>query len=135
METEKTLFQAFALSNKTRCYAELLSDKRGRKRLLSSLNHFHDLDPRYCPKVESSQQAPAGILRILEYMGAPPICHVISSNTDLDRREMLLSDALDNIVGQGYGTFLSCIPGELAYFEGEEKNERYVCRRQSNTTK
>jgi hypothetical protein len=27
------------------------------------------------------------------------------------------------------GTFLSCIPGQLAYFEGEEAGERYILAR------
>jgi len=26
--------------------------------------------------------------------------------------------------------FLSCIPGKLGYFEGEERNERYILERE-----
>lgn len=42
---------------------------------------------------------------------------------------MDLSDALIQVIGRGQGTFISCIPGELAYFEGEEPRERHICRR------
>jgi hypothetical protein len=33
---------------------------------------------------------------------------------------MPLADALRKIVGNGMGTFLSCVPGRLAYFEDED---------------
>jgi len=32
----------------------------------------------------------------------------------------------DMVVGGGMGTFLSCVPGRLAYFEGEESFDRYA---------
>jgi hypothetical protein len=34
-----------------------------------------------------------------------------------------------DVVGHNDGTFISCIPGRLAYFEGEGLNERYVLQR------
>ena len=42
---------------------------------------------------------------------------------------MPLHDALNDVVGSSDGTFVSCIPGKLAYFEGEEPNERYILER------
>jgi len=33
------------------------------------------------------------------------------------------------VVGWHDGTFISCIPGKLAYFEGEGLNERYILER------
>lgn len=59
-------------------------------------------------------------------LGAPSLCNVISVDSELDGCEMDLSDALTKIVGRGQGTFVCCVPGELAYFEGEEHNERYI---------
>jgi hypothetical protein len=32
---------------------------------------------------------------------------------------MLLSDALDALYPEGDGTILLCVPGQLAYYEGE----------------
>jgi hypothetical protein len=54
---------------------------------------------------------------------------VISSDKELDKRQMDLREALNEVVGRRQGTFISCVPGELAYFEGEEPKERYVCHR------
>ena len=63
---------------------------------------------------------------LLKRKGALDSCHVTSSNADIDDREMPLREALRETVGSGFGTIISCIPGKLAYFEGEEQNERYI---------
>ncbi len=42
---------------------------------------------------------------------------------------MLLTDALAAVVGRGFGTILVCIPGSLAYYEGEDPGERYILER------
>jgi hypothetical protein len=62
----------------------------------------------------------ADILETLRSKGAPEKCFAISEDDDLDGKELFLSDALKEIVGRGIGTFLSCIPGRLAYFEDED---------------
>jgi hypothetical protein len=36
-----------------------------------------------------------------------------------------LADALSRVIGAGYGTFLSCVPGKLGYYEAETPGERY----------
>lgn len=48
----------------------------------------------------------------------------MSENATLDGREVSLTEALRETVGSGMGTLLSCIPGRLGYYEGEEPNER-----------
>jgi len=42
---------------------------------------------------------------------------------------MDLSEALAEVIGRGCGTFVSCVPGVLAYFESEEPTEPYICHR------
>jgi hypothetical protein len=56
-------------------------------------------------------------------MGAPETCHVIGG--EHDGKDMDLLTALKQIVGYGTGTVLSCLPGKLAYFEGEIR-ERFL---------
>jgi hypothetical protein len=56
-------------------------------------------------------------------MGAPGTCHVIGGECDSEDMELLT--ALKQVVGYGTGTVLSCIPGKLAYFEGEIR-ERFL---------
>ena len=56
-------------------------------------------------------------------MGAPETCHVIGG--EHDGKDLELLTALKQIVCYGTGTVLSCIPGKLAYFEGEIR-ERFL---------
>jgi hypothetical protein len=56
-------------------------------------------------------------------MGGPESCHVIGG--EHDGKDMELLTALEQIVGYGTGTVLSCIPGKLAHFEGEIR-ERFL---------
>jgi len=129
MNAEQALFAAFVIPAKRERYVELLSTKRGRERVRGALDHFNDLDPRFCRKVPGKDAQPAAVLDALRKRGAPPQCHVISVHGELDGRNMPLSDALQIAIGKGQGTFISCITGELGYFEGEEPDERYICQR------
>lgn len=131
MDAEVALFRAFALPAKRQRYVELIATNRGREKILSSLDHFKDLDPRVCRQLNASEQNAPEILRMLKSLGAPPMCYVMSSDRELDGRELDLQQALRKIVGRGQGAFVSCLPGELAYFEGEETRARYLCHRKT----
>jgi hypothetical protein len=52
--------------------------------------------------------------------GAPETCYALSEDSELDGKEIPLSEALKEVVGCGMGTFLSCLAGRLAYFEDED---------------
>jgi hypothetical protein len=58
------------------------------------------------------------------------MCWVISEEGDLDGKELLLSKVMQEILGRGMGTFLSCLPGRLAYFESEDG--RWILERKGN---
>lgn len=121
---------SFVVPEKRHRYKELLSTTRGQKKLRLSLDHFKDLDTQFCHRVPSAQQHLAEILQTLKVLGAPEMCYVMSSNSELDGREMNLSDALSAIVGRGLGSVVSCVPGVLGYFESEAVGERYICHRE-----
>jgi hypothetical protein len=36
---------------------------------------------------------------------------------------------MSDVVGSSSGTFVSCIPGRLAYFEGEDPGARFILLR------
>jgi len=128
-EREKELLRTFAVASKRDRYIELLGTLKGRAKVRLGLDHFGDLDLQRCAKVAAADQTPAGVAALLRTLGAPPTCYVLSSNSAFDGREMQLGDALEAIVGQGSGSFVCCVPGRLAYFEGESPGERYICRR------
>lgn len=129
MGSEAAFFQSFVDPRRKARYVELLSNKRGREKIRLTLDHFKHLDLRVCHRINPAEQNPTDILRILTALGAPDLGHVMSSDGELDGRELPLSEALHLIVGRGQGTLISCVPGKLAYFESEEPGERYLCHR------
>jgi len=55
---------------------------------------------------------------------------VVAPNFASVRRQTTrVAAALDAIVGAGFGTLVSCVPGRLGYFEGEGQGKRYLLER------
>jgi phosphoglycolate phosphatase-like HAD superfamily hydrolase len=127
-QREAAMFEAFVVTAKKKRYLELLATRRGRNKVRSLLDHFGDLDPEFSRTVPPAKQNPAAISKLLKNLGAPPLCYVMSSNSELDGRELALDVALAEIVGHGFGALISCIPGNLSYFEGESPR-RYICHK------
>lgn len=101
----------------------------GEKRRLdvrALLHHSVRLDRRSSRHLTGSDAFPGPVEAILRKQGAPAICYVLSANSDLDGREMPLSDALSAIVGMGDGAFLSCIPGQLGFYEYADIKSSYL---------
>jgi len=139
MEHEEALIRAFIIPAKRQRYLDKLGSQKTRGKFISShLHHMADLDERYAeeldphmPLVEWENRHTARITSIYEQLrgrGAPSRCYVISTS-DLDGQEGELRETLERVVGSHEGTFISCIPGRLAYFEGEDENERYILMR------
>ena len=126
-EHEEALIRAFILPQRQSRYLELLPKPKRRKDVTRELAHFKHVDMRFAVQIPPSQRGCSGILRILKAKGAPDICYAISEDDELDGKELPLSESLKKIVGYGMGTFLSCLPGRLAYFEDED--ERWILER------
>jgi hypothetical protein len=129
MDPAENLVKAFIAPERAPRYLALLAKRGGRAELRVKLAHLTDLDRRFARPVGGSDATPAGIERLLLAAGAPKRCYVLSENVAIDGNDLDLREALDQIVGGGMGTFVSCIPGRLAYFEGEGPQERFVLSR------
>lgn len=68
----------------------------------------------------------------LRALGAPDDCFVISYEEELDRMTSL-ARVLGLTVGRTFGTFISCIPGRLGYFENEDG--RWILFRKYDSTR
>lgn len=117
-----------ARDRRDRVRGQLRHHKRRRK-YLDRLNHTPDLDDRFASRVPRAEQHAPEILALLRARGAPDACFAISGLGDLDGAELSLEEALSAVVGRGVGTILSCIPGRLAYYEGEEPGDRFLLER------
>ena len=110
-------------------FRESLGNERRRRKLVGQLDHFRHLDMRYATRILSRQQDAQKLAATLRRGGASDRCWVMSSDEAVDCRALKLRDALAAIDGGEFGTFISCVPGRLAYFHGEEIDERYVLER------
>jgi hypothetical protein len=129
MDNEAALVNAFVVPTKRARLVEFLRTPKRRKKVLDSLYHFRDFDPRFLVKIALSDQRADTIAALLGQRGAPAKCHVISTNRELDGRDLPLVEALSRIVGLGQGALVSCIPGRLGYFEGESPADRFILER------
>jgi len=131
MNEEATLISTFVNPTKRKHLIEILANPKRRHRATATLAQFHDFDPSAIVPLESAAQTPAAIESELRSRGAGELCHVISQNRAIDGKHLSLKLALEKVVGQGMGTLLSCVPGELAYYEGESPSDRCILARRA----
>lgn len=126
---EEQFARAFIMPGKQERYLSMLASPQSRARLLAKFPHCKDLNMKYAALVPAGQQNANAIAKLLANKGASDLCHVISADPDIDNREMPLDKALEETVGMNMGTFISCIPGKLGYFEFEDIGRRYIFAR------
>ena len=131
MNEEGALIQSFVTQAKRERVAGLLANPKRRAKATSSLAHFHALDPRWMISLPSDQQDPASVERALRSRGAGDTCYAISEAAALDGKRLPLRAALEQVIGYGMGTLLSCIPGALAFYEGEGPSDRCILERRA----
>jgi hypothetical protein len=131
MTHEEALICAFIVPERREQYVRRLSlEERRRIDFIGKhFGHMRDLDPRFARRLGSQEQRDARrVYDLLKEKGAPDTCYVLGES-DYDGQEVGLGEALDDVFGYGVGVFLSCVPGRLAYFQGEKPNERYMLER------
>lgn len=131
---ERELVNAFVISSKRERLIFLLAHKENRRRkvALDSLNHFRDLNLRFARQLPLEERNAEAIERLLRQKGTPATCYVISDNWSIDGQFLPLNTALVEVVAGGLGTFLSCLPGKLGYFEGEDIGQRFILEKHSS---
>ena len=131
MDHETALINAFILRSKRDRYTVMLRNPKRRTKILNKLHHLKDLDPRFLVEISPSDHSADTIAALLVKRGASTQCHVIGGGRELDGRDLSLVEALDQVVSFGYGTLISCIPGRLGFFEGEELKDRFILERKT----
>lgn len=127
MHNEQALIAAFVKRSKRDRYREMLANPRLRHKFTRQLAHFTDFDPRYRLPFSSDKLFADNIARELQKRHSPTVVFAISEDPALDQKEVALVEALEQTVGRGMGTVLSCLPGRLAFVETED--ERFILER------
>jgi hypothetical protein len=107
-------------------FRESLAPAKRRDTLRSQLPHLTHLDPRFATPAPAESALELGAQ--LREKGAGDMCFVLSEDPVLDGRELSIDEALAAIVdgGSHHATFVSCVPGQLAYFHDAEPGNRYL---------
>jgi hypothetical protein len=126
---EELTARAFVSEERVQRILTLLSTQAGRIKLRRLLAHCDCLDDRYVVPIPADRQDAGSIGALLRSLGAGESCHLLAEAAAMDGRTMPLDDALQTLVGRGAAAVVICIPGRLAYFEGEEPGDRYVLER------
>ena len=126
IEAEELTVRAFLKPRKRERFVQMLADPRRRRKALSELDHLSCIDGRFASQLPNFRHTAGAIYEELKSRGAPDSCHIISSDSALDQAKLNLKEALEKTVGYGMGTIICCIPGRLAYYEGEESSTRIL---------
>ena len=117
---EEAFINAFVIPTKRSRFLGFLRNARNRKKFLAELTTTKYLDLRFAFELRGALESLRDRVEAqLKERGAPETCFLISEYPEFDGQKMLLAEALDRIVGSDVGTFVSCIPGRLGYFESE----------------
>ena len=120
-ETEEQTIRAFIQKSKQDRCCLLLANPKRRKDFTKELAHFKWIDERFSHPIPSSlAHTTEEIVSLLRKRGAGRTVWAISEDSALDRTELILEEAIKRVLGREMGTILSCIPGKLAFFQGEE---------------
>src|SRR5690349_2911345 len=121
-EHEEKFISAFILKEYQERYRFLLNsfDSRRRNECTNRLNHCRDLNPKYTAWLSRNPRGtPARneeIVELLLQKGSPKLVYVLSCNRSVDGQTIPILEALNKTDREGWGTIVSCIAGELAYY-------------------
>jgi hypothetical protein len=117
---EQAFIRAFIVPEKRERYSVLLASKKRRNKALESLYHTLEVIPELSTPVHNRDRDVETIENLLRQKGSGDTCYLISCESDIDGREMPLRQALEQVLaGYCIPSVLCCIPGRLAYYQGE----------------
>lgn len=123
------LVESFVVSSKRTRYVGFLSSPKRRPKFLRELYHFGDFDPKWILELSGAVKSAEGLTTELERRGAPDRAYLVSAHVELDGKTLPLNEAVYDVYGRADGTIVCCVPGRLAYFEGEGFKNRYILHR------
>lgn len=91
------------------------------------------IDPGCIVSIAPDDQEPAVVAARMLDLGAQGRCQVVSESPDLDDWRGPLTDAMQLVLGGGFGSIVVDESGSLAFYEGEGPSDRYLLRLPSNT--
>jgi hypothetical protein len=126
---EVQLIRSFVVPSKRERYADFLSSPKRREKFLRELYHFADFDAGTIVELRGPNDSADGLIADLRRRGAPAECYLISVRSELDGQTRNLDQAIREVFAFAEGTIVCCVPGRLAYYEGEAPKNRFILHR------
>jgi hypothetical protein len=127
---EQATIKAFIQKERQERSLFLLSHPSRRHDFTRQLAHFKWFDSHFAkPLLPETAHTTAEIVALLRKKGSGRTVWVISESPSIDARELGLEEAMAEVWGGSMGTILSCIPGKLGFFRGEEMKSELLLER------
>lgn len=123
-EIEEIIVKSFFTKRiQDRILFELFSKKDKRHDALSRLCHNYrtTLRKEYMIEIPKPNSDYKEIAKLLKRHGAGDTCYAISWSEIIDGKELPLLTALEEVVGMGMPSIISCIPNKVGYFQAEQE--------------
>ena len=132
-EHERATIKSFVVRDKQERLLSFATNPRSRKKFTQELTRHGMIDKRFATAVvwkvdpglelwARHKQGIANIAQMLRSKGAGHTCWIMSERSRLDGQERELESSLEDVIGSGHATLLSCLPGKLAYFTDEHES-------------
>jgi hypothetical protein len=128
-EHEIKTITSFIIKEKQERYRFLLGNSGRRGEGLNRLNHCRDLNPTYTTWLPRK----VVISTLLCQERSPRMVYVISGADAIDGTMIALDEVEYEVIQGGWGTIVSCIPGQLAYYYDEQGERQALLKRLSRT--
>jgi hypothetical protein len=132
VEHEQATVKAFISRDKQERFLTFLSKPKTREKLTQELVSSRWFDPRFAAAIpwkvdpnlglwQRHLQGIDNVYRLLKSKGAGKTCWAISADAGLDAKELELETVLERVFDSDTGTILSCLPGRLGLYSGEDE--------------
>ena len=135
-ERENRFIEAFILPERRGRYKQLLASSKRRSDFLDRLNHALDFIPQLAYPIPGSQHSVEGVAKLLHQRGmqGTDIVYLFSDVREIDGLFLPLREALEQVFDAGFGSVVSCVAGQLAYYRPEAPASGYILEKASYKT-
>lgn len=126
MTQDEEFVKAFINKDNQRRYLALLSTAKGRIKFRKSLGHFNGIRDDRAEVVPASNHGPESVFQLLKGKGANNKGYFICGLAQYDALEMPLYNSLLELYDRGIGYIISCVPGNLAFYQGEYSRDQLI---------
>src|SRR5690349_848983 len=97
---EEEFVKNFIVPQKRERCLSMLASQKTRKKILKNFYHLNDLDDRYMTAVPADKQRAQDVYALLKAKKSPDRCYVISTDREIDGKELNLLEVLESKVGE-----------------------------------